>query len=123
MLFRSFKSISKRTLELFQAYHWPGNIRELQNVIERGVLLCDSDVFVVEESWLRNDTPIPSAQIGPMASSLEDREREMIEAALKACNGQVAGPRGAAVKLGMPRQTLDSRIASLNIHKHRFKKP
>jgi formate hydrogenlyase transcriptional activator len=58
-----------------------------------------------------------------MASSLEDREREMIEAALKACNGQVAGPRGAAVKLGMPRQTLDSRIASLNIHKHRFKTP
>jgi formate hydrogenlyase transcriptional activator len=120
---KQFKSIPKRTLELFQAYHWPGNIRELQNVVERGVLLCDSDVFVVEESWLRNDTPIPSAQIGPMSSSLEDREREMIEAALKACNGQVAGPRGAAVKLGMPRQTLDSRIASLNIHKHRFKTP
>ena len=118
---KQFKSIPRQTLELFQAYHWPGNIRELQNVVERGVLLCDSEVFVVEEAWLRRDTPTASVPNGPMASTLEDREREMIEAALTACGGQVSGPRGAAVKLGMPRQTLDSRIASLNIDKHRFK--
>jgi formate hydrogenlyase transcriptional activator len=119
---KQFKSIPRQALELFQAYHWPGNIRELQNVVERGVLLCDSDVFVVDESWLRRDTPTASASNGPMTSTLEDREREMIEAALRACNGQVSGPRGAAVKLGIPRQTLDSRIASLNIDKRRFKK-
>ena len=85
------------------------------------MLLCDSEVFVVEEAWLRRDTPNASVPNGPMATTLEDREREMIEAALTACQGQVSGPRGAAVKLGMPRQTLDSRIASLNIDKHRFK--
>lgn len=118
---KQFKSIPRQTLELFQAYNWPGNIRELQNVVERGVLLCDSEVFVVEEAWLRRDTPTASASNGPMASTLEDREREMIEAALTACDGRVSGPRGAAVKLGMPRQTLDSRIASLNIDKHHFK--
>jgi formate hydrogenlyase transcriptional activator len=118
---KQFKSIPKQTLELFQAYHWPGNIRELQNVVERGVLLCESEVFVVEESWLRRDTPTSSAPNGPMTSALEDREREMIEAALTACNGQVSGPRGAAVKLGIPRQTLDSRITILNIDKRRFR--
>ncbi len=117
---KQFKSIPRQTLELFQAYHWPGNIRELQNVVERGVLLCENDVFVVEEAWFRRDTPTASST-GPMASNLKGREREMIEAALTACNGRVSGARGAAVKLGIPRQTLDSRIASLNIDKHRFK--
>jgi formate hydrogenlyase transcriptional activator len=118
---KQFKSIPRQTLELFQRYHWPGNIRELQNVVERGVLLCDNDIFVVEEAWLRRDTPTASAT-GLMSSILEDREREIIEAALTTCNGQVSGPRGAAVKLGIPRQTLDSRIASLNIDKRRFRK-
>jgi formate hydrogenlyase transcriptional activator len=118
---KRFKSISRKTLELFQAYNWPGNIRELQNVVERAVLLCDSEAFVVEESWFRRDAPATPASNSAMDSTLEDREREMIEAALTACDGRVAGPRGAAVKLGMPRQTLDSRIARLHIDKHRFK--
>jgi formate hydrogenlyase transcriptional activator len=118
---KRFRSIPRQTLELFQAYNWPGNIRELQNVVERAVLLCDSDVFVVEESWFRRDAPATPASNSALGSSLEDREREMIEAALAACAGRVAGPRGAAVKLGMPRQTLDSRIARLHIDKHRFK--
>lgn len=118
---KRFKSIPRQTLELFQAYNWPGNIRELQNVVERAVLLCDSEVFVVEESWFRRDAPATPASNGAMSSTLEEREREMIEAALTACGGRVAGPRGAALKLGMPRQTLDSRIARLQIDKHRFK--
>lgn len=118
---KRFKSIPKQTLELFQAYNWPGNIRELQNVVERAVLLCDSEVFVVEESWFRRDVPVAPASDSALGSTLEDREREMIEAALTACDGRVAGPRGAALKLGMPRQTLDSRIARLHIDKHRFK--
>ncbi|MGJ5817132.1 sigma 54-interacting transcriptional regulator [Paludibaculum fermentans] len=118
---KRFQSIPRQTLELIQAYHWPGNIRELQNVVERAVLLCDSEVFVVEESWLRRDAPVAPAPSIALGSSLEDREREMIEGALTACDGRVAGPRGAAVMLGMPRQTLDSRIARLQIDKHRFK--
>jgi formate hydrogenlyase transcriptional activator len=113
-------TIPKRTLELFQAYDWPGNIRELQNVVERGVLLCDGEVFEVDEAWLRRDTS-SSLPAGQMAATVDDREREMIEAALTESGGQVSGPRGAAVKLGMPRQTLDSRIASLKIDKQRFK--
>jgi formate hydrogenlyase transcriptional activator len=118
---KRFKSISRKTLELFQAYNWPGNIRELQNVVERAVLLCDSEAFVVEESWFRRDARVAPVSNSTMDSTLEDSEREMIEAALTACDGRVAGPRGAAVKLGMPRQTLDSRIARLHIDKHRFK--
>ncbi|MGC4054474.1 MAG: sigma-54-dependent Fis family transcriptional regulator [Paludibaculum sp.] len=118
---KRFRSIPRQTLELFQAYDWPGNIRELQNVVERAVLLCDSEVFVVEESWLRRDARVVLVSSSTMGSTLEEREREMIEAALTACHGLVAGPRGAAVLLGMPRQTLDSKIARLQIDKHRFK--
>jgi formate hydrogenlyase transcriptional activator len=118
---KRFSSIPRRTLELFQAYDWPGNIRELQNVVERAVLLSDGDVFEVDEAWLKRDVaPVPSVA-GPLASTLEERERGMIEAALTECDGRVSGPRGAAAKLGMPRQSLDSRIASLSIDKLRFK--
>ena len=114
-------SIPRRTLELFQAYDWPGNIRELQNVVERAVLLSDGNVFEVDEAWLRRDVATVAAVTGPLASTLEQSERGMIEAALTECDGKISGPRGAALKLGMPRQTLDSRIASLNIDKLRFK--
>ena len=93
------------------------------NVVERGVLFCDSEVFEVDEAWLRRDTSSPSLTAGVMAATLDDRERKMIEAALTECGGQVSGPQGAAVKLGEPRQTLDSRIASLKIDKQRFKFP
>jgi formate hydrogenlyase transcriptional activator len=118
---KRIRTIPRRTLELFQAYDWPGNIRELQNVVERGVLLCDSEVFEVDEAWLRRDPSSSSLPAGVMAATLDDREREMIEAALTESGGQVSGPRGAAVKLGMPRQSLDSRIASLKIDKQRFR--
>jgi formate hydrogenlyase transcriptional activator len=118
---KRIRTIPRRTLELFQAYDWPGNIRELQNVVERGVLLCDGEVFEVDEAWLRRDTSSSSLSAGVMAATLDGREREMIEVALTESGGQVSGPRGAAVKLGMPRQTLDSRIASLKIDKQRFR--
>jgi formate hydrogenlyase transcriptional activator len=124
---KRIRTVSKKTLELLQAYDWPGNIRELQNVVERAVLLCEDDVFVIDEAWLKRDVP-PTPSLddgylasGPLSINLEDRERQMIESALSECNGQVSGPNGAAAKLGMPRQTLDSRIASLSISKQRFK--
>jgi formate hydrogenlyase transcriptional activator len=120
--------IAQRTLELFQAYDWPGNIRELQNVVERSVILSDDEAFFVDESWLsrqagRGDGPLVSRAgiLMNEAKEFADRERQAIEAALDACQGRISGPRGAAVRLGIPRQTLDSKIAGLGIDKQRFK--
>jgi formate hydrogenlyase transcriptional activator len=117
---KTFRTIKMNTIEILQAYDWPGNIRELQNVIERSVILSEGDVFSVDQSWLRRDVRRPRA-VAPLASSIADREREIIEAALAESRGRVAGPAGAAAKLGIPRQTLDSKIANLQISKSRFK--
>src|SRR2546426_2217427 len=118
---KKIRNISKKTLELFQAYDWPGNIRELQNVIERAVVLCDSDTFSIDETWLTRESPQLSGAAVPFVTRLVEHEREIIEAALTACQGRISGPSGAAAKLGIPRQTLDSKILTLGIDKHRFK--
>jgi formate hydrogenlyase transcriptional activator len=127
---KKIRHIKKKTLDLFQRYDWPGNIRELQNVIERAVILCDGEEFAVDESWLKPESTRPSeptdANSGILAEgqrALAQREREIIEAALTACKGRVSGRSGAAARLAMPRQTLDSRIKALQINKHRFKTP
>jgi formate hydrogenlyase transcriptional activator len=117
---KEFRTIKMNTIELLQAYDWPGNIRELQNVIERSVILSAGDVFSIDEAWVRRALR-QSRPITPLAASMADREREMIEAALAESEGRVAGPSGAAAKLGIPRQTLDSKIANLQISKERFK--
>jgi len=121
--------IEKKTLDLFQSYDWPGNIRELQNVIERAVILCDEETFSVDETWLqRKSNQPPRPVVSPAGILAKDkdefafRERKVIEAALTECQGRVSGPRGAAAKLGIPHQTLESKIASLGIDKRRFKK-
>jgi formate hydrogenlyase transcriptional activator len=119
---KQFSTIRMNTLEMLQAYDWPGNIRELQNVIERAVILSESDVFTIDESRVRRmSSSQQSRAVFPLASSLADHEREMIEAALAESRGRISGPSGAAVKLGIPRQTLDSKIASLQISKSQFK--
>jgi formate hydrogenlyase transcriptional activator len=118
---KQFSTIRMNTLKMLQAYDWPGNIRELQNVIERAVILSEGDVFSVDEGWIRRMSSQQSRPVFPLASSLADHEREMIEAALAESRGRISGPSGAAVKLGIPRQTLDSRIASLQISKSQFK--
>jgi len=118
---KKFRDITSKTLALFQGYHWPGNIRELQNVIERAVILCDSETFSIDETWLKRESPPVSGPVVPLATTLVEREKQMIEAALAQCQGRVSGPSGAAHKLGIPRQTLDARILSLGINKHRFK--
>jgi len=118
---KKFRNIAKKTFELFQAYDWPGNIRELQNVIERAVILCDGETFSIDESWMKRESPLVPGPVVPFVTTLVEREREMIETALAQCQGRIAGPSGAANKLGIPRQTLDARIASLGIDKHRFK--
>jgi formate hydrogenlyase transcriptional activator len=118
---KKFNQIKRTSIESLQAYDWPGNIRELQNVIERAVILCEGEIFSVEETWLKNEPPRLSATAAPLVATLADREREMIEAALAESQGRISGPSGAAAKLGIPRQTLDSKIASLQISKSRFK--
>ena len=118
---KKIRNIRKETLELFQAYDWPGNIRELQNVIERAVVLCESETFFVDETWLKRESRQANGPSVPFVASLVESEKEMIETALAACHGRIAGPLGAAVKLGIPRQTLESKIKSLGIDKHRFK--
>jgi formate hydrogenlyase transcriptional activator len=125
---KRFRHIKKKTLALFQAYDWPGNIRELQNVVERAVILCDEETFAVDETWLkpRSDQPFGQARLrtGILAEAEKEfsgLEKKVIETALAECQGRVAGPRGAAAKLGIPPQTLDSKIASLGIDKRRFK--
>jgi formate hydrogenlyase transcriptional activator len=93
----------------------------LQNVIERAVILCDGDTFWVEETWLSRAAPKPASTSVPLVASLVEREREMLEAALREAEGVIGGPRGAATKLGIPRQTLESKIRKLGINRHRFK--
>jgi formate hydrogenlyase transcriptional activator len=118
---KKFRAISKKTLELFQAYDWPGNVRELQNVIERAVVLCDGDTFSIDETWLKRTAPQPLGPEIPFIPTVVAHEKDLIEAALAKSNGRIAGPSGAASRLGIPRQTLESKIRSLAINKHRFK--
>jgi formate hydrogenlyase transcriptional activator len=115
-------SVDKRSLELLQSYFWPGNIRELQNVIERSVIVCDTENFSVDESWLSRQPPRSEPKSRPeLSRTLAVEEKEMIEAALCESGGRVSGPSGAAIKLGIPGSTLDSKIRSLKIDKNRFK--
>jgi PAS domain S-box-containing protein len=122
---KNIKRVSKKTLELLQSYPWPGNIRELQNVIERSVILCETEIFSIDENWLPQQPQSflrarPKNQI-ELPRRLDEQEKEMIEEALRASRGRVFGPTGAAAKLGIPRSTLESKIKLLKIDKSRFK--
>jgi formate hydrogenlyase transcriptional activator len=119
---KSFRALNKRSLDLLQSYPWPGNIRELQNVIERSVIVCESENFSVDESWLSGQPAVTVASSGlqPLRKRPSE-EKEIIEAALKDSGGRVYGPSGAAAKLGIPRSTLEHKIRSLKINKNRFK--
>ena len=118
---KRIRRISKDTLNLFQSYDWPGNIRELQNVIERAVILSDGETFCVDASWLTPATPSSAGPSVPLAADLAEREKGMIENALREAQGLVSGPTGAAKRLGLPRQTLESKIRKLGINRDRFK--
>ena len=117
------RHIEKATMRRLRAYDWPGNIRELQNVIERAVILCETDTFSVDESWLVRKPARPATPAAPLRGTLVEREKEIIEAALADSRGRVSGPSGAAARLGIPRQTLDSKIRTLRIDKYRFRAP
>ena len=118
---KHFTGVDKTSLDRLQAYAWPGNIRELQNVIERSVIVSEPPTFSVDESWLSrpssNDLDVEprSLYVSPV------QEKAMIEAALRECGGRVHGPSGAAAKLGIPGTTLESKIKALKINKNRFR--
>ena len=123
---KRIRSVSKSTLSLFQGYAWPGNIRELQNVVERAVVLCEGEIFCVDPSWLAPTptSPIssnPTTQTIPLVADLTEREKAMIENALRQAEGLISGPSGAAAQLGLPRQTLECKIRKLGINRHRFR--
>lgn len=116
---KRFRSVDPKTLSLFQNYAWPGNIRELQNVVERAVILSDGDHFSVDPTWFKQQAP--QSRSARLEGALLNQEKAMIEAALKESRGRVSGPSGAADKLGIPARTLDSKIKRLGIDAHRFK--
>ena len=110
---KNIRGANKKSLELLQAYPWPGNIRELQNVIERSVVVCDTENFSVDENWLSRhplaSEPKTKTQMD-LARTPAAKEKQIIEAALRESGGRVSGPSGAAAKLSMPRSTLNPRL-------------
>jgi PAS domain S-box-containing protein len=115
---KQISKIDKNTLRLCQLYPWPGNIRELQNIIERSVILCTGDTFWIDEAWLPSQDAPRLQSSGPLTQNIKNYEKDLIEAALAESKGKVAGPNGAAAKLGIPRSTLDLKIKQLHIKKH-----
>jgi len=114
---KRIRKISKRTIEVCTSYHWPGNIRELQNIIERSVILSTGETFSIDAAWLSSGAE-SRTDSGDLTKTIRDHEKEIIEAALTRSNGKVAGPNGAAAKLGIPRSTLDAKIKQLKIKKY-----
>jgi formate hydrogenlyase transcriptional activator len=117
---KTVRAIEKRTMALLKDYHWPGNIRELQNVVERAVVLCEGDTFYIDDSWLTGASN-HSHRTGRSALTLAEGEKELILTALKSSAGKISGPSGAARKLGVPRQTLESKIKALDIDATSFR--
>ena len=117
---KSIRRVNERAMNRLQAYPWPGNVRELQNVIERSVIVCETYEFTVDESWLSTRSA-PGSRLR-LASAVATHEKTIVEDALRATNGRVFGPAGAAARLGVPRSTLESKIRNLKIDKTRFRK-
>jgi len=118
---KPIRGMNQTSLDLLQSYLWPGNIRELQNVIERAVIVSEDEVLWIDESWLSTEGDTAGPATRTLSKLPPDREKERIEAVLAQTGGRVSGPFGAARKLGIPSTTLESRIRSLKINKHRFK--
>jgi len=118
---KKITAISPNSMDLLRSYPWPGNVRELQNVIERSVILCETETFSVDESWLPRERRKTSWHAGSLTQAIETHERSEIVSALAETSGRVSGPSGAAVKLGLKPSTLESKIKALNIDKHAFK--
>jgi len=118
---KKIRSIDKQTLGLLESYSWPGNIRELQNVVERSVIVCDTEIFSVDPSWLSVQSAPAHSGSQPLFNKSAAQEKQVIEAALAQAGGKVSGLSGAAALLGLPASTLESKIRTLKINKFRFK--
>ena len=118
---KKIRAIEPKSLALLESYLWPGNIRELQNVIERAVIVSENEVLAIDESWLPRESARAEAPTGRLSKMAPEEEKTIVEDALAETRGRVSGASGAAVKLGIPSTTLESRIRSLKINKHRFK--
>jgi PAS domain S-box-containing protein len=117
---KRIRRVDQTTLELLRSYPWPGNIRELQNVIERAVILCETDTLSVDENWLPRSRAAALVPDGRLTDAVQAHEKALIESALAECKGRVSGRHGAAARLGMPASTLDAKIRSLKIDKHQY---
>jgi len=115
---RKVSRVDRQTMELLQAYHWPGNIRELQNVIERSVILAEGGILRIDATVLESAGP---RETNPDGDVLRQNEKDSIEAALAATKGRVAGAHGAAARLRLPASTLESKIRALKIDKFKFR--
>ncbi|MEK6337569.1 MAG: sigma 54-interacting transcriptional regulator [Acidobacteriota bacterium] len=116
---KKIRQIEKRSLQVMKQYSWPGNIRELQNVIERCVILAAGEVLRVDPAMLLYEPP-PAFSAPAMGDRGSDRKSQ-IETVLHETRGKVYGPNGAAARLGVPGTTLESQIRSLGIKKYLFK--
>jgi formate hydrogenlyase transcriptional activator len=119
---KNIRSIDRLSLELLESYSWPGNIRELQNVVERSVVLCDTDTLRIDNSWLSLGNAQLDSSTGSLAGKIQAQEKEFIEKALAETEGKVSGPLGAAAKLGISPSALEYKIRLLKINKHQFKR-
>ena len=117
---KNIRGVENRTMQLLQSYPWPGNIRELQNIIERSIIVCETEIFTVDESWLSQSHERSGGKLY-LSQKVAAKEKEVIEEALRESQGRVFGPSGAAARLGIARSTLESKIQSLSINKKRFK--
>jgi formate hydrogenlyase transcriptional activator len=120
---KRIQRIENETMDLLKRYRWPGNVRELQNVIERAVILCDGQTFSVDASWFAAERSKSPVRAMTLASDLSAREKTVIENALRQASGRVSGANGAAAILGMPRQTLESKLKKLGIRPYHFRAP
>jgi len=117
----AIRGISEKTSSLLRSYSWPGNIRELQNVVERALIVSEGELLSIDERWLSQETPMFEPARQSASNALTAQEKVLVERALADTNGRVAGPSGAAAKLGIKSSTLESKIKTLNIDKRRFK--
>jgi formate hydrogenlyase transcriptional activator len=118
---KKIRHIEKATMDLLVSYQWPGNIRELQNVIERGVILTDAEVLRIDPAVLDVGSEVAPADVG--IDALHGQQRDLIESTLAETKGRVAGPNGAAARLRLPASTLESKIRALKIDKHKYRSP
>jgi formate hydrogenlyase transcriptional activator len=119
---RHFTAIEPASLERMQAFSWPGNIRQLENIIEQSTILCDKPLLEVPAAILDQRYLTPGAT-SRLDAVLKDNEQQMIEEALTAAHGRVSGRSGAAERLGLPPSTLESKIRRYNIDKLHYRRP